>query len=78
MIINTEEVNIGREIERRANLALRKHKEISFLDIIIEFCQENNVDPTFVAKHLSKPIIEKLESEAKQLNLLPKGNTLPI
>ena len=37
-------------------------------------------DPVFVAKTLTKPIIEKLEVEGRELNILPQltSSKLPI
>jgi hypothetical protein len=37
------------------------------------------IEPEAAAKFLTKPIIEKLQEEARQINLLPKiKNKLPI
>ncbi len=40
--------------------------------------EEHEIEPEIAAKHLSKPIIEKIESEGRSFNLLPKKAKLPI
>jgi hypothetical protein len=47
--------------------------KMSFMDCILEITEEMGLDPSASAKLLTKPIIEKLEQEAKTLHLLKKG-----
>jgi hypothetical protein len=45
---------------------------ISYIDAIIQFCEENSVEVETIPKLLSKPLKEKLKFEATQLNFLKK------
>ena len=44
----------------------------SYLEATILMCEQYNVEPSAIAKYVSKPIREKLEIEARELNILPK------
>jgi len=48
----------------------------SYMDAILHICEKNNIDPQDVRKFVSPVIRDKLEAEARQLNLLPKNNTI--
>ena len=52
--------------------------KISYMDAIIEVCERNNIDLEEVKKYVSPAIKDKLEAEARQLNYLPKLNSLPF
>jgi len=45
---------------------------ISYIDAIIQFCEENSVEIETIPKLLSKPLKEKLKFEATQLNFLKR------
>jgi hypothetical protein len=52
---------------------------IGYIDAVLESCEEYDVDPTFVAKFLSKPLKEKIESEGREYNMFSKNTSkLPI
>lgn len=53
-------------------------RKISYMDAVLEVCEEHSVDASMVARHLSKPIIENIQREAIEVNLLPKGKSLPF
>ena len=54
-------------------------KENSYMDAVLFVCEENNIEPNFAAKYLTRPIIEKIEKEGMEYNLLPKKSSkLPI
>ena len=57
-----------------------KNKSMTYIDAIVHFCEENNVDIESVPKLLSKPLKEKLKYEAMELNLLKRTShaKLPI
>jgi|TARA_R110000822_G_scaffold48453_8_gene127628 hypothetical protein len=42
----------------------------SYLDAILELCEENNIDVRDAQKYISFPIKKKLETEAEDLHLL--------
>ena len=52
--------------------------ECSYIDAIIHYCEENDVDFDIVPKLISNSIKEKLQAEAINLNFLPKVGILPI
>jgi hypothetical protein len=46
--------------------------EMSYIDAIIHFCEQNNIDLESVPKLISKPLKEKIKYEAMELNFLKK------
>jgi hypothetical protein len=46
--------------------------EMNYIDAIIHFCEQNNIDLESVPKLISKPLKEKLKYEAMELNFLKK------
>ena len=55
-----------------------KEKKIGYMDAILDYCEKNNMEPDTVAPLISKPLKEKLEADARELNFLPRVATLPI
>lgn len=53
-------------------------KRMDYIDAILYFCEENNLDEQDVKKYISDPIRNKLEVEAMNLNFIPKSNELPF
>lgn len=70
-MINPEQVSST--IERMVST-----RNISYMDAVIELCEEHSIDSTMIAKYLSKPIIENIEKEAMDVNLLPRKKSLPF
>tara|TARA_Y100000389_G_C17451880_1_gene515430 strand:+ start:922 stop:1134 length:213 start_codon:yes stop_codon:yes gene_type:complete len=56
----------------------RNHPDISYMDAILKFCEENTIDPLDVGKLISKPLKEKIALEAQDLNLIEKTAKLPL
>ena len=50
-----------------------RNKRCSYLDAILEFCKENELDPGTVGGMVSKSLKEKIKAEAVNLKLL-KGS----
>lgn len=73
MIIETSELNINQEIEK----IVSQNKD-GYIQAILSICEEKNIDPSYIAKHLSKPIIEKIRAEGESINLLQKSARLPL
>ena len=48
--------------------------EMNYIDAIIHFCENNNIDLESVPKLISKPLKEKLKYEAMELNFLKKSS----
>jgi hypothetical protein len=55
-----------------------REKKLSYIEAIIDICEENNLEPEDIAKYINGIIKDKLEAEARSLNFLPRQNTLPL
>lgn len=58
-----------------------KSTNLSFMDCVLELADEMNLDPSAAGKLLTKPLIEKIQGEAKNLHLIKnksKNKKLPI
>ena len=53
-------------------------KKITHMDAVLWYCSENEIDPSTVARLISKGLKEKIEVNASDLNYLPKKAKLPI
>tara|TARA_B100000212_G_C27305595_1_gene503460 strand:+ start:204 stop:440 length:237 start_codon:yes stop_codon:yes gene_type:complete len=51
-------------------------KRLSYIDAVVEVCDQTSIDPEDVKKFISPVIKEKIEAEAMKLNYLPKQNEL--
>ncbi|NBV27782.1 hypothetical protein EBS02_02015 [bacterium] len=51
---------------------LVKQYNITYIDAIIQFCEDNSLEIESVPKLMTKPLKEKLKCEAIQLNFLKK------
>ena len=49
---------------------------MSIIDAIVEYCEENYVDPKEISTMITKSLKDKLEMEFIDLNYLPKHSTL--
>ncbi len=58
----------SKEIEQ----VVQDNPEMNYIDAIIHFCSNNNIDLESVPKLISKPLKEKLKYDAIQLNFLKK------
>lgn len=57
---------------------LVKKKQVNYIDAIVEYCQENDIDFEVVPSLTSKSLKAKLANDAQSLNYLPKKSKLPI
>lgn len=58
-----------------------KITKLPFIDCVLELANEMGIDPSSAGKLLTKPIIEKIEVEAKLLNFIKeknKNSKLPV
>jgi hypothetical protein len=53
-------------------------KKLSYIDAVVHACDNTNIDPEDVSKFISSILKDKIEAEARNLNYLPKLNTLPV
>lgn len=54
------------------------NNRLSYMDAIIDVCEKHFIDLEDVRKFVSPAIKDKLEAEARELNYLPKLNSLPF
>jgi len=57
-----------------------KTKNISYMDAVIKYCDENDIDTSTVGNLINKSLKEKIQIEAENLNLIQRSSTavLPI
>lgn len=55
-----------------------RDKRCTYMDAILLYCEENEMEVESAAKLLNTRIKEQLEVEAMELNYIPKVNTLPV
>lgn len=51
---------------------------MTYMDSIVHVCSKNNMEIEDIKKYLTSSIVERLESEAMDLNFLTKVNQLDI
>lgn len=49
-----------------------KTSKINYIDAIVTYCEENNIEIDTIPKLISKPLKEKLKHDATELNFLRK------
>lgn len=57
---------------------LVRESRMPYMDAIIHVCEQRDIDPLDVKKLISPSLKDKVEVEAMNLNMLPKGNELPF
>ena len=50
----------------------------TYMDAILDYCEKNQMEPDAIAPLISRPLKEKIEADARELNFLPRVATLPI
>ena len=56
-----------------------KSKQISYIDAILEYCKDNEIDPSNTKSMINKTLKEKIAFEAQNLNMLKeKVAKLPL
>jgi hypothetical protein len=48
------------------------NKDMNYIDAIIHYCEQNNIEVDSVGKLVSKPLKEKLKCDAVNLNFLKR------
>ncbi len=56
------------------NLKKISNNTMNYIECIIHFCTENNIEIETVSKLISKPLKEKLKYEAQRLNYMKKSS----
>ena len=67
----------SQEIER---LVLNSYGLITYIEAVVNYCQENEIELETVPKLISKPLKERLKHEAQRLNYMKASSkgVLPI
>ena len=57
-----------------------KEKRISYMDAVVLYCEQNDIDPGTVSSLISKSLKEKIQVEATNLRMLklPRCGVLPV
>ena len=55
-----------------------KEKEITHMEAVLWYCTEQEIEPDTVKSMISKPLKEKIEANARELNFLPRQAQLPV
>ena len=57
-----------------------KEKRITYMDAVVLYCEENDIDTSTVSPLISKSLKEKIQVEATNLKMLkiPRCGVLPI
>ena len=50
------------------------NSDMNYIDAIIHFCEQNNIDVESVPKLIPKPLKEKIKYEASELNFLKRSS----
>jgi hypothetical protein len=67
----------SKEFSLRIEQVVQDRKGISYMDAILKYCDENDIDPSTVAPLLTKALKDKITIEAQNLNYIPKTGQLP-
>lgn len=51
---------------------VKTHDEMNYIDAIVYYCEQNNLEVESVTKLISKPLKEKLKCDAINLNFLKR------
>ena len=55
-----------------------KDKELSYMEAVLDYANNSEIEPEAMAKMLNQSIKDKIEVEAQDLNMLKKTGKLPI
>ena len=55
-----------------------KEKSISHMDAVLWYCEQEGLELEGISPLISKALKEKIEANARELNLLPRHAKLPI
>jgi hypothetical protein len=68
----------SKEFSLQIEKIVQERKGISYMDAILRYCEENELDPGTVAPMITKTLKDKITIEAQNLNYLPKTGPLPV
>jgi hypothetical protein len=74
MLTNITKEEFSKKVENRVS-----KRKATYLETIIDLQEEYGLEYSLIAKLLSQPLIEKLESEGRNINIIKKSkNSLPF
>ena len=68
----------SKEFSLQIEKIVQERRGISYMDAILRYCEENELDPGTVAPMITKTLKDKITIEAQNLNYLPKTGQLPV
>ena len=68
----------SKEFSLKIEQIVKEKKGISYMDAVLQYCEQNDIDPSTVAPLLTKILKDKIAIEAQNLNYLPKTGQLPV
>lgn len=81
---NLNLLNINGDMQTRKQiinskiLEIKEKKDISFIESVLEVCEEYDLDEVRVSKLLNSNVKAQIQLEAEELNLIPKTGKLPL
>ena len=81
--ILTVEYLITREFTSASEFSIHIEREairrkIGYLEMLMEYCEEKNIDTVAVASMITSSLKAKIQAEAEEMNLLKKSPKLPV
>ena len=58
--------------------SIAKEKRVTHMEAVLWYCGEQDIEPDSVKGMISKPLKEKIEANARDLNFLPRQAQLPV
>ena len=55
---------------------LVKTKRLSYMEAIVYFCEQKDIEPERVVRFIDKGMKEKIQADAESLHYLPKTNSI--
>ena len=55
-----------------------QEKKITHMEAILDYCTRNQLEPDSITGLIQKPLKDKIEANARDLNFLPKMGKLPV
>jgi len=68
----------SKEFSLKIDQIVQERKGISYMDAVLKYCEEHDIDPGTVAPMLTKALKDKITVEAQNLNYIPKTGQLPV
>ena len=70
----------SKEFTQKINDIVKDKKPITYIDAIVLYCEQHNIEIETTTRLISKSLKEKIKAEAMNANLLKikKGGTLPV